>query len=41
MTQDVWKAKGDQLDRYLRMDTFPLGVNFLRQTCKSGTLFKN
>ena len=31
MTQDVWKAKGEQLDRYLRLDTFPLGVKFLKK----------
>jgi len=31
MAQDVWKAKGEQLERYLRMDTFPLGVNLLKK----------
>jgi uncharacterized protein (DUF169 family) len=31
MTQEVWKAKGDELNRYLRIDTFPLGVNFLKK----------
>jgi len=31
MAQDVWKAKGVQLERYLRMDTFPLGVNLLKK----------
>lgn len=31
MIQDLWRAKGEQLDRYLRIDTFPLGVNFLKK----------
>ena len=31
MAQDVWKAKEEQLDRYLRLDTFPLGVKFLKK----------
>lgn len=31
MTQDVWKAKEEQLNRYVRLDTFPLGVNFLKK----------
>ncbi len=31
MIQDLWRSKGEQLDRYLRLDTFPLGVNFLKK----------
>lgn len=31
MSQDEWKAREEQLQRYLRLDTFPVGVNFLKK----------
>ena len=31
MSQDEWKAREGQLQRYLRLDTFPVGVNFLKK----------